>query len=169
MFVNFSYFCQLLSSYKTRFGKTPNTQAHEARPDTLIGRFLGAIRALWSAWQPLKVLFSVRVDKATSLVFSSHQVHNRQSQISSFQCCRPLAVRVRHAHMRNTAVARCVCRSLPYVFHHICRFKYHILFHTSYLVLFFVQTQAGVAGNLYHHHHLSPCSFFCPCELLCVI
>ena len=30
----------------------------EARPDTLIGRDLGAVRALWGAWRALKVFFS---------------------------------------------------------------------------------------------------------------
>ena len=39
------------------FGKKASTRTHEARPDTLVGRGLGAIRALWSAWRVLEVFF----------------------------------------------------------------------------------------------------------------
>ena len=66
MFVKFSYFCQLFSSYE-RFS------ANELHSDTWsparhIGRGLGAIRTLWSAWQALKVFFSRREWITISLV-----------------------------------------------------------------------------------------------------
>ena len=69
MFVKFSYFCQLFfSSYKPLFGETPNKYSDTGSPPKHIGRGLGAIRTLWSAWQALKVFYSAGVDKTISLV-----------------------------------------------------------------------------------------------------
>ena len=71
--------------------------------------------------------------------------------------CRLRAVRVRHIHMRSIVVARCVCRSLPSVFHHLLlpgtRFTSYVFTYRPRLA--------------YLYHLLSLCCFFC--VLLCVI
>ena len=59
MFVIYSYFPNFSLRTRALFGKTLST------PDTRspagdIGRGLGAIHALWSAWRALKVFFSRR-------------------------------------------------------------------------------------------------------------
>ena len=66
MFVKFSHFCQLFSSYK-HFGQ--NTKYSDTgSPAGHIGRGFGAFRALWSVWRALKVFLPAGVDKTISLV-----------------------------------------------------------------------------------------------------
>ena len=68
----YTYVCQifvLLPTFlfvRALFGKTVNSDTWS--PAGHIGRGLGAIRALWSAWQALKVFFPAGVDKTISLV-----------------------------------------------------------------------------------------------------
>ena len=64
--------------------------------------------------------------------------------------------------MRSVAVARCVCRSLPSVFH-------HLPFQVPYFVSHFFTYKPRLAYSYLYHHYLSPCCFFCRCVLLCVI
>ena len=178
----YTYVCQifvLLPTFlfvRALFGKTASTRTHEARPDTLVEVSARSVHS-GARDRRSKFFFPAGVDKTISLVsirealfrtyvsvncrlFSSHQVHNRQSQIPSFQRCRPLTVRVRHTHMRNITVARCVSRSLRPSFT-ICLSRYHILFQT------FSRTSPGWRTCIIINH-LSPCCFFCCCVLLCV-
>ena len=60
-------------------------------------------------------VFSPRLSWTESTQLRHRPGIQQTTRIPSFQRCRPHHMRVRHTHMRNTAVAGCVCRSLPSV------------------------------------------------------
>ena len=66
MVVNVSYFFEHISSYEHVLAK--RYAFDMGIPGGHIGRGPGAIRALWSAWQALKVIFSAGADTTISLV-----------------------------------------------------------------------------------------------------
>ena len=146
MFVTFWYFFELFSSYEHFLAKL---STRKVRPDTSVEirarpvqsgargkRSKFFIRREWirrfpwfqyerpdfvsSTGKMLGGFPTVGSHEHKAQTYTRYQVDSRQhAQGTTLQRCRPYAVRVRHAHMRCTAVAGCVNRSLWSVFHRL--------------------------------------------------
>ena len=85
--------------------------------------------ALFSMYVPVKccLFFALGSHEHTAQTYS-WQTTDKNAQGTTLQRCRTYAVRVPHTHMRFTAVAGCVYRSLRSIIHHLPLFAAALLY-----------------------------------------